>query len=338
MPSHLLVANPTAQSGKNAARIALARTLLEGAGIEHAFAATAPAGATVEVVRAALTADPSITTAIYMGGDGTFAEVAKGVLAARRDDVRLAMLPTGTANDQGKSFGLSSDEDALARNVSVIAAGAETRLDVGRLRTTVDGEEREDLFFDSAGWGISPRVLALRNEDRRTIAEIPIVRDLWRDHLVYAGALLRTFLASYVEDDKFDVRVTADGEGREWRNLTDLIVKGTQVYGGAWIFDRGARHDDGKFEIVPFAGKRDWISKAIVHLDGSGLDPEALAAVGVRHSEGLSASTIELELVRHEGGLPISAQIDGEEFPSTARVRIEVLPRALRLVVPVEHA
>jgi len=91
---------------------------------------------------------------------------------------------------------------------------------------------REDLFFDSAGWGISPRVLQLRNEDRKAIAEIPLVRDVYRDQLVYAGALLRTFLESYIEDDKFDVTVTADGETFAWTGLSDLIVKGTRIYGG----------------------------------------------------------------------------------------------------------
>ncbi len=276
-----------------------------------------------------------------MGGDGTFAEVAKGILSSRRvAEVRLAMLPTGTANDQGKSFGLAADEDALERNVEVIAAGRETRLDVGRLRALKDDGSlvREDLFFDSAGWGISPRVLALRNEDRKAIADIPVVRDLWRDQLVYAGALLRTFLQSYVDDDKFDARIVADGQEIEWTGLSDLILKGTPVYGGAWIFDPNSKPDDGKFEIVPFQGKRDWVSKAIVHLDGSGAAAEALSNLGVRHSANLSARRISIDLTEHPGGLPILAQLDGEEFPSTPRADIEVLPRALRLVVPEAHA
>jgi hypothetical protein len=33
-------------------------------------------------------------------------------------------------------------------------------------------------------------------------------------------------------------------------------------------------------------------------------------------------------------GMPLHAQIDGEEFAATARAVIEVLPRAIRLVVP----
>jgi len=334
--THLLVANPTAQSGKNAARIDAARALLDERGLAHELVSTQPAGGTVAVVKDALDGG-GYHTAIYMGGDGTFAEVAKGILASRRaGEVRLGMLPTGTANDQGKSFGLSSEESALPRNVDVIAAGQETRLDVGRLRALDESGAlvREDQFFDSAGWGISPRVLQLRNEDRRAIAEIPLVREVYRDQLVYAGALLRTFLESYLEDDKFDVRLTADGQTLEWQGLSDLIIKGTRIYGGMWIFDERARHDDGLFEVVPFTGKRDWISKAIVHLRGSGLSPEGLAKIGVTHSEGVAASHIELELRPHSGGLPLVAQLDGEELVASPRAIIDVLPRALRLIVP----
>jgi diacylglycerol kinase family enzyme len=334
---HLLVANPTAQSGKNAERIEKARVALDAAGVPHAFLATQPAGGTVAAVAAALRADRSITTAIYMGGDGTFAEVAKGIFAAERAaDVRLAMLPTGTANDQGKSFGLHADEEALEENVRVIAAGHEARLDVGRLRTLHDDArvERDELFFDSAGWGISPRVLALRNEDRRAIEKIPIVREVFRDQLVYAGALLRTFLTSYVEDDKFDVTAICDGRRVELRGLSDLVIKGTKIYGGLWVLAPDSRPDDGKFELVPFTGKRDWVSKAIVALDHSGTVGEGLAMIGVTHSEMISATTIELELDERPGGLPLVAQIDGEELAATPRARVDVLPGALKIIVP----
>jgi len=335
--THVLVGNPTAQSGKNAERIERARELLDQQGTRHRFLPTAPQGGTVDLVRRTLEEDTALTTAIYMGGDGTFAEVAKGILrSTRANDVRLAMLPTGTANDQGKSFGLEASEDALPRNVAVIGNGAETRLDVGRIRAlgTSGKIEREDLFFDSAGWGISPRVLSVRNEDRRAIEAIPIVRDIYRDHLVYAGALFRTFLESYVEDDKFDVRLEIDGKTLDWTGLSDLVVKGTRVYGGLWVFDPNAKHDDGQFEVVPFAGKRDWVSKAIVHLDSTATTADALSMIGVTHSEGARGARIVLSFRRKNDALPLAAQIDGEEFAVSSRVEIEVLRRALRIVVP----
>lgn len=334
--THLLVANPTAQSGRNAVRVARAEALLASAGVACELLPTLPGGRTVGAVREALDRG-GYGCVITMGGDGTFREVAAGLLdCARREEVALAMLPTGTANDQGRSFGLEATEDALPRNVEVIAAGRETRLDAGRIHAMSGAGETvaRSAFFDSAGWGISARVLAARNADRKVVEQMGPLKEVYRDHLVYAGALLRTFLDSYVVNDKFTAVVVADGTRIELTGLSDLVVKGTRVYGGAWVFDRGARHDDGMFEVVPFRGKRDWTSKAIVDLDGNPITEEMLNAIGVSHSKPFSAGRIELRFEVPEGGAPLAAQIDGEEFPATAIVRIEVVARALRLVVP----
>ena len=339
-PRLLLVGNPTAQSGRNAERIEHARTLLAARGVAHELVTTLPDGATVGKVAEILRSAGDVVV-VYMGGDGTFAEVARAMFAAgRTEDVPLAMLPTGTANDQGKSFGLEADDGALERNIDVVLAARETRLDVGHLRAfEVTGAlARDELFFDSAGWGISPRTLQLRNEDRVAIAQIPILREVYRDQLVYAGALLRTFLSSYVEEQKFDVEIEADGQYRTWKGLTDLIIKGTRIYGGMWVCDETARHDDGLFEVVPFQGKRDWISKALVMLDGPAIGLGDLAKMGLSHSEGFSAKKIRLHLKARAGAPPLIAQLDGEVFPSTPEVEIEVLPRAIRLIVPREHA
>lgn len=330
--THLLVGNPTAQSGKNAERIERARKWLTDAGVATDFLATLPAGKTIGAVTKALD-EGGYRCVVYMGGDGTFREVASGLLASRRkDDVAMGMLPTGTANDQGKSFGLEAGEDALERNLEVIRAGHETRIDAGRVRVA----GREEWFFDSAGWGISARVLRERNADRDWVQKnIPLLGALYRDHLVYAGALLRVFLDSYVTSDKFSARVTDEhGAAHDLEGLTDLIVKNTRVYGGAWVFDRTSRHDDGLFEIVPFRGKRDWTSKAIVDLDGNPVTEEILNAIGIEHSKPFRASRIELTFDVPHDGAAFAAQIDGEEFPTGQRALIEVIPRAIRLVVP----
>jgi diacylglycerol kinase family enzyme len=336
MASHLLVGNPTAQSGKNAERIERARAWLTRAGIETDFLATLPGGKTIPAVTQALDAG-GYTCAVYMGGDGTFREVASGILAsARREDVALGMLPTGTANDQGRSFGLDAGEAALEKNLEVVRAGKETRLDAGRIvATSGDATEHTALFFDSAGWGISARVLAERNKDRSWIQEnVPLLGAVYRDQLVYAGAALRVFLESYVVSEKFTAHAKVDGESYTLEGLTDLVVKGTRIYGGAWVFDRTSAHDDGLFELVPFRGKRDWTSKAIVDLDGNPLGEDVLNQVGIEHSKPLRGRRFELVLVPAASGSPLHAQIDGEEWLTTSHVTIDVLPRALRLVVP----
>ena len=333
---HLLVGNPTAQSGKNAERIAHAKSLLEKGGAEVELFSTLPGGATIPKL-AELLSLKKHDVVVYMGGDGTFREVGSALVeSGEADHIALGMLPTGTANDQGKSFGLEARAESLERNVAVILAKNETRLDAGKIHTfrAHDSSEKQAYFFDSAGWGLSARVLALRNEDRRLVEGLGPLKEIYRDELVYAGAFLKTFLDSYVVNDKLSVKMVADNEPIELDGLTDLIVKATRVYAGAWVFDRTSRHDDGLFEVVPFRGKRDWASKAIVDLDGNPLTEEMLNAVGVEHSKPFRASKLSMELREPESGAKLAAQIDGEEFFAGERVEIDVIPRALRLIVP----
>jgi len=333
MATHLLVGNPTAQSGKNQQRIDRARALLEDAGCDTDLLPTLPEGKTIAAVRSALDAG-SYRTVIAMGGDGTFREVAAGLYTSqRREEVSLGMLPTGTANDQGKSFGLQADEGALPRNVDVIRSARETRLDVGIYRAG-DASAPADYFFDSCGWGLSARVLAQRNKDRALVETLGPLKEVYRDHAVYAGAFLKTFLESFVIEDRLRVVAVLDGRRVELDGLCDLIVKNTRVYAGAWVFDETARHDDGIFELVPFVGKNDWVSKAIRDLEFVPLNEDMLKDLGLEHSQTLRASTMDLEIFEPAGGAPLATQLDGEEWPASHRVRIEVAPRAIRLIVP----
>jgi diacylglycerol kinase family enzyme len=326
--THLLVGNPTAQSGKNAERIDRAVRGLAAAGVTCDVLPTLPHGATISAVAERLRSG-AYRCVVAMGGDGTFREVAAGLIdSGRAEDVAMGMLPTGTANDQGRSFGLDAGDAALQRNLGIVVAGHETRLDAGKLHAA----GRPAWFFDSAGWGISARVLKARNEDRAIVdTHAPVLKALYRDHLVYAGALLRVFLESYVVDDTFAADVEADGQRIRLERLTDLIVKGTRVYGGAWVFDRTSRPDDGLFEVVPFRGKLDWTSKAIVDLDGNPVTEDMLNAIGVEHSRPFRASRLSM---RFTGATAPAAQIDGEEALPANEVSIEVVPRAIRLVVP----
>ena len=334
MPTtHLVVGNPTAQSGKNQERIDRALALMKDAGMPADLLPTLPDGKTIGAVRAALEAG-AYRAVIAMGGDGTFREVAAGLYTSkRRDDIALGMLPTGTANDQGRSFGLQADPGALERNIDVIRAAHETRLDVGIYRAG-DAGAPADYFFDSCGWGLSARVLAQRNKDRAVVENLGPLKELYRDHAVYAGAFLKTFLESYVINDKFRVVATLDGQRVELDGLTDLIVKNTRVYAGAWVFDETSHHDDGIFELVPFVGKNDWVSKAIRDLEVVPLNEGMLQELGLEHSKTLRASKMELEIFIPEGGAALATQLDGEEWPASHRVRIEVAPRGIRLIIP----
>lgn len=114
----------------------------------------------------------------------------------------------------------------------------------------------DEAFFDSAGWGLSARVLGVRNEDRRTVEQLGPLKAFYRDHLVYAGAFARTFLASYVDTDKFSAAIVADGAPR----------------------------------------RLDGASKALLHVDGNPLTEQALNAVGIEHSRGFRFGSLTMRL------------------------------------------
>ncbi len=331
----LLVGNPTAQSGRNARRIDEARRLLHLAGVDHDFLPTRPAGQTVADVARALSGG-AYTAVIAMGGDGTFAEVAKGLLRAGAT-IPLAMLPTGTANDQGKSFGMESSAAALPRNVEIVAAGHTTPFDAGRITAygAVDDELGQDYFFDSAGWGFSALVLRMRNEDRKLVGGIPLLRELYRDHAVYAGAVVRALALSAVHEQPFEAEVHTSAGATFFEDLLDLVVKNTRVYAGSWVLDPTGSPEDGEMDLVPFRGREEMITRSVVHLEQVPLQERHLAAVGRPLSEGLRSSWFDVHLRPRPLAQAPEAQLDGEEWIRAERYRIDVIRHALRLVVPV---
>jgi diacylglycerol kinase family enzyme len=332
----VLVANPTAASGKAADWIRHARALLDEAAVPHRFLATEPEGATIDRVREAIDADDA-RVIIYMGGDGTFAEVAKGILGSHHaGDVAMGMLPTGTANDQGKSFGLDAGPGALEHNVAVVAAGITVGCDVGRLVIERGLKEiHRDLFFDSFSVGLGAASLATRNRDRERVGRIPGLGALYRDQLVYVGAVVQRFVESYVVDVKFALDTVIDGVVHHYESLLDVIIKNTRIFGGEWIFDPNAESDDGRFELVPISGRRDLTTKLLGNLRHSPIGVDDLAMLGIEQAAPVAGSKFELT-IRSDGALP-AAQIDGEEIPAGDRYVVDVIRRALRLIVPRDH-
>ncbi len=335
-PPAVLVANPTAQSGKAVAWVERARALLNAAGLAHDFIPTLPGSATVGEVRRAID-QGGCRLVIAMGGDGTFAEAAKGILGSgHAGEVSLGMLPMGTANDQGKSFGLRAGLDALEENVEVLRRGQVSEMDVGVVQRLDESDRvnHSDLYFDSMSIGLGASVLAERNRDRERVAEIPLVRSFYRNQLVYAGALLKKLARSAAGRATFDLEAEVDGETLYFKSVLDVIIKNTRIYGGEWVLAPDGTADDGLFEMVPVCGLGDLTSRALSGLRGSPIGDYELAQLGIHNARPVPGKSFLLTVMQPGAAEPPAAQIDGEEFPSGDRFRIEVLPCVLRLVVP----
>jgi diacylglycerol kinase family enzyme len=235
------------------------------------------------------------------------------------------------------SFGLDAGPWALERNVAVIAEGFTVGCDVGRLVIERGLKEiHRDLFFDSFSIGLGAASLATRNRDRERVGRIPGLGKIYRNQLVYMGALAQRFLESYVVDTKFELDAVIDGKVYQWPSLLDVIVKNTKIFGGEWIFDPQSESDDGKVELVPVTGRRDFMTKLAGAMRKLPLGLDDLERIGIQHEPAIPGASLELT-VRAEGGVLPAAQIDGEEIPAGDRYVVNVEARALRLVVPRDH-
>jgi diacylglycerol kinase family enzyme len=330
MIEHLLFGNPSAQSGRAADAIASATKRLESSGVRVTFIATEPEGRTPALVaRTVLAQKPDVV--IALGGDGTFNEVARGILASGVR-IPMGMIPMGTANDQGRSFGLVPGREHTDEHVRVVLGGHVTHLDVGHIEA-LDAKGAVSAsadFFDSASFGFAPDILAARNRDRRDVAKVPLLSMLYRDQAVYVGAALDRWLSSFVEPTKFSAVVATDRFEKSWLDLTDLVVKATPIFAGAWVLDRRAEPDDGLFELVAVTSRRAWASRIATDLAHAPVRPEVF---GIEPPEHLAASRFDIELMR-EGETGIASQIDGEEWARAHRFRIRVDARRLPLLTP----
>lgn len=95
-----------------------------------------------EVVRAAVAERPDIV--ILGGGDGTISCLVDHLVGA---NVRLGVLPLGTANSFARSLGIPLDVDGA---VEAIARGRPRRIDLGMIG--------DDYFANAAAIGLSPLI------------------------------------------------------------------------------------------------------------------------------------------------------------------------------------
>ena len=331
---YLLVGNPTARSGKALSRIDQALASLRRRGISATFLPTRPAGGTISAVYEAIDRG-NVDIVISLGGDGTFAEVAKGVLAAGRR-VPMAFIPSGTANDQGRSFGISSSPDAIEDNLDIVLAGHQIQLDVGRIQSlSASGQpNHRDLFFDSAGFGLQPEILGRRNRDKGLVHHIPVLRHLYRNQAVYAGATLQEVLRTIIEPVKFAAEVTTpDGTTTRFTGLTDLVVNATPVYGGWWVPTPHTETSDGLMELITVAGRRDMLMTTLRGIHEISLPVPESPLLGSPAIREIQDSAFDIELFRPRGQEAITSQLDGEEWVAANHFRVDVWKSALPLII-----
>ena len=248
-------------------------------------------------------ADGGASLLVAVGGDGTVNEIVQGL--AGRDEVELAVIPRGTGWDFVRTYGIPRRfEDAVA----VALQGAVRTIDLGRARyRSWDGSDAESYFANIASAGMSGAIARRANETSKALGG--------------KASYLWATLAVFVRWRNDEVRVSVDGERRSAR-MYDVVVANGRYFGGGMMICPEAEPDDGLLDVLMIGDltKRDLLLTLPKTYRG-------------RHLPHPKAELLRGAFVEIETDEPLPVELDGEQ-PGTTPMRLEIVPRALRLRVP----
>jgi diacylglycerol kinase (ATP) len=288
-----VIVNPAAGRGSAARRIDEIRAAFAAVGIGRLLV-TARAGEELTLARAE--AERGVTTIAAVGGDGTWSNVARGIIEAGAD-CRLAILAAGTGNDFAKSANVPATDLVLSARLA--ADGPDRRVDVG----TVDGR----IFLNVAGCGFDVAVLER------------VARSRWfRGNALYVSSALTELFGFRGAP----IEVVPD-HGASWRDdhLLLAIANGRR-FGAAFTIAPKASLTDGLLDAVAILNAR---VPARLRLLAAASAGRHLELPGVRSTR---AAGFTLRFPN-----PPALELDGEYFQAErSELRVECRAGALRLV------
>ena len=311
-----VIFNPASGRGVGAKRIDLYLNLLSERlpGFEHAE--TSRPGEEGALATQAVTDGYQLIVAV--GGDGTWSNVADRLVALRKPDVALGLLASGTGNDFGRNFGISTRNPAEA--VDVLAQGAVTQVDVGRIVTT-GVPVRDTVSQPTGASGIAGRHflnLVGFGFDVAVIEDAAGARFLSGELLYKVTALKNLFsykgVALELASDEAEVR----------GNQLMLTISNAPFFGGGFLIAPTADMYDGLLDVCAIGDAPPFTRMRLFSMAPKGKHITSPLV----HTEKNSFFTVRF-------ASPPKYEVDGELWQADGNdVGIEVAPAALRIVVP----
>ncbi len=305
-----VVVNPASANGRTGRRWPeFAQRLRAKLGdVEHAFTARPRHG--TELVRQAI--EGGAQRIVSVGGDGTHNEVVNGFFGADdaplRDDLELALVPTGTGGDLRRTLGLPND--ALA---AIDLVGDESHLvDAGKLVYTAhDGTEASAYFINIASFGVSGLVDKIVNNSSKVLGgKASFLLGVAKAALRYKNQPVRLRLD--------------DGEPFE-RRLYNGVVANARYFGGGMKVAPDAVMDDGLFDVIV--------------MGDMGTIELARGLPKLYRGDHLKSGSSRIEVFRAKvvraepvGHTEVLIDMDGEQ-PGRLPARFQILPGALKVCV-----
>jgi len=240
------------------------------------------------------------------GGDGSVNLAAAGLVGS---ETALALLPAGTSNVFAHDLHLPTPSlttwDAIEKSASILADAPAYRIDVGFCN------DRPFLLW--AGVGID--AMAVNELEPRPKWEKPFTIPQY----------LAVGMKSAIQVGGFPLRVTADEHVLEGTFLMAVALN-IRMFAGVARLSQRAKLDDGEMEMWLFKGKNlaDAARRALEVLTGKHLDSAHIHSLAFRKAE-ISSN-----------GNYMPVQVDGEPHGVAPKVKVEVLQRAMLMLVPPE--
>jgi YegS/Rv2252/BmrU family lipid kinase len=304
---------PRAGGGRSAGVLAEVQSLLDRrlGGVD--VASTARGGHAIDLARDAAREGRSMVVAV--GGDGTFHEVANGLLSAGvTGGPALGYVGVGTGGDFRRTLGIEHRLDAY---VDAIAKGRDQTVDAGKVRyRTPAGETASRWFVNVLSAGMGGLVDQYVAESRRSLGGTA----------TYFLASVRALAA--IERGHLRCGVSL-GDATHERQLDSYMfaVCNGRFFGSGMEVAPMAKLDDGRFEVVSMDAPSKMAFATSAHRIYSG---RHLSMPGSQH---FACDRLTVDLENPRAREVFLLDVDGEPLGGLP-IDVELVPRALTVRAP----
>ncbi len=307
MEEWFVIVNPVSGRGRGGRDWPRIAEMLDQAGISYTFNFSPARYEAIDLAESVVRM--GYRKIIAVGGDGTMHEVLNGLW--RQKDVPLEQLtvgviPVGTGNDWVRHVGIPHD---YKKAIDIITKGRVYQQDIIRARYRTPQGESERVVANIAGIGLDAEVIKAVEADYKRGR---------KGRATYMKCLLQTVFRHRPQP----FRITIDGIESDYPKMFTAAVGNNRFNGGGLEQLPCALSDDGLAEVM------------ILRELSLGMVPRALwLLLQGRINEIPTVDNFRVRSISFESVEASPVELDGELVGKT-RVDFDVIPRALRVIVP----
>ena len=304
--SWIAVINPNAGGGRVAREWPLLSNMLKDKGFSFEEVFTTHRYHAVELVIYSL--KRGFRNFISVGGDGTLHEIVNGIFYQKEvpsDEITLAVLPAGSANDWARMYRIPKDYD---KAIETVLEGRTVMQDIARVEYSQAGVRNARYMMNVAGVGLDANICHKCNASKNKGKS---------GDLAYVKAAFKALVSRTSNPSK----VVVDGRNFFSGKMFSIAFGIGKYSGGGMMQVPDAVADDGLVNVM--------VARKVSKIKFLLLFKQLFKGTIYRIREVSHTTASRVCVISRK---PDRVEIDGEVVGTTP-INLEVLPRALRVVV-----